>query len=392
MRIERIEVLELVAPFADLFGGRDRVPPWLLHPAAHFQASPRLGQYATLVRIHAEGLVGVGEAYGLPEPSVTAALLSELLAPQLIGADALAVGAHRRSLMAVQQGLGHRRGFFVEAVGGLDLALWDLRGKAMGQPVHRLLGGPVRTAVPVYASPVPLRDTPAESAEQACEFVAAGHRGVKLKVGGGVARDLAHAAAVRAAVGDDVELMGDANGAYRVHEAARLAAGLADLGFRWLEEPVAIDDLPALADLRARTTLPIAVGENHFGAEEALAVLQARAADVLTPNVVRVGGISGALRVAAVAEVHGAEVAPHGVGSAVNVAAALQAAATLPVVTGYERNQLPNPLRDDLLTVPFRLVDGELMIPDGPGLGIELDEDTVTRHLRRRTEVTRGRR
>lgn len=385
--IERVEVLELVARFEDLYGGLNRVPEWVLRPAAHFRSSPRLGQSATLVLVHAGGLVGVGEAYGLPDPAPAAAVVTSLLAPRLIGGDALQVERTWQACWDAGRGLGSAGGFFAEAVGGVDAALWDLRGKAMGQPVHVLLGGPARSHVPVYAGSVPLRRSVEESAEHACGFLAQGHRAVKVKVGDGVDRDLDHAAAIRAAVGDDVELLADANLAYGRQDATRLADGLADLRYGWLEEPLVDGSPRAMAELGAGARIPLAAGENLHLVGEALELLRHRGVDVLTPNVARVAGITGARRIAALADAFGVEVAPHGVGSAVNVAAALQVAASVAHLRAYEHNQLRNPLRDDLAGGPLRVEDGHVAVPEGPGLGITLDQETVTRYLRRRTVV-----
>ncbi|MET7392177.1 mandelate racemase/muconate lactonizing enzyme family protein [Dactylosporangium sp. NPDC005572] len=372
-----MEAVALAAPFERMF---DEVPEWLLTPASSHRVLPRLGQYTTLVRIRTvDGLEGIGEAYGLPEPRVTATIVGHLLAPMLIGRDAGASEALWELMFGAQAGAGRTGGFYLEAISGVDLALWDLRGKAAGQPVHRLLGGPVRTSVPVYASPIPFLPTTAESAERALSFLDDGFHAVKLKLGRGEATDLAHAAAVVSAIDGRAALHVDLNCAYDVRTAIRLGHALADLGVRWLEEPLATDDVAGLAEVRAAVRIPVVTGESEFIRYRYRDFLLARAADVVMPNLARAGGITEARRIAALCSAFHVDVSPHGVGSAIGLAAALQFAAATPNVPIYEYNRLPNPLRDDLAPRPS-LVDGALVVPDEPGLGITLDEDLIAHY------------
>ncbi|WP_238015936.1 mandelate racemase/muconate lactonizing enzyme family protein [Dactylosporangium sp. AC04546] len=375
-----MEAVALAAPFERMF---DEVPEWLLTPASSHRVLPRLGQYTTLVRIRTvDGLEGIGEAYGLPEPRVTATIVGHLLAPMLLGRDAGASEALWELMFGAQAGAGRTGGFYLEAISGVDLALWDLRGKAAGLPVHRLLGGPVRTSVPVYASPIPFLPTTAESAERALSFLDDGFHAVKLKLGRGEATDLAHAAAVAAALDGrkpGAALHVDLNCAYDVRTAIRLGHALADLGVRWLEEPLATDDVAGLAEVRAAVRIPVVTGESEFIRYRYRDFLLARAADVVMPNLARAGGITEARRIAALCSAFHVDVSPHGVGSAIGLAAALQFAAATPNVPIYEYNRLPNPLRDDLAPRPS-LVDGALVVPDEPGLGITLDEDLIAHY------------
>ncbi|NUR89637.1 MAG: mandelate racemase/muconate lactonizing enzyme family protein, partial [Nonomuraea sp.] len=327
-----------------------------------------------------DGTVGVGECYGLPAPEVTATVVATVLAPLLIGQDALATTAVWERLYRAQAAGGHNRGFYLEAIAGVDLALWDLRGKLAGQPVHRLLGGPVRTEIPCYASPVALRATPEESAEQAAGYVADGFRAVKVKIGRGARVDGEHLAAVRAAVGEDVELLTDANCAYSVDEATAVGRVLRELGIGWFEEPLQVDDLAGLAELRRRTGLTIVNGETHFTRFDLRDSLVREAIDVFMPNVARCGGLTEAMRIAALASAFHVDIAPHGVGSGVSLAAALQLCAAVPNLRTYEYNRLPNPLRERILLSPPVFRDGMLRVPTGAGLGVELDQDVVDRH------------
>ncbi|WP_435135672.1 mandelate racemase/muconate lactonizing enzyme family protein [Actinacidiphila sp. bgisy144] len=381
LRIAEVEVLALSASFDDLYDSPDDVPDWLRYPASSHRVLPRHGQYATLVKVRAEdGSVGIGECYGLPSPEVTATVVATVLAPLLVGQDGLATTAVWERLFQGQAAGGHNRGFYLEAVAGVDLALWDLRGKHAGVPVHRLLGGPVRERVECYASPVALHADPQDSALQARGFVDAGFRTLKVKIGRGARTDRAHLHAVRAAVGEDIDILTDANCAYDLDEATRVGSVLRDLDISWYEEPLQVDDLANLAELRRRTGLTIVNGETHFTRFDLRDCLVHRAIDVFMPNVARSGGITEATRLSALASAFHVDIAPHGVGSGVSLCAALQLCAAIPNLRTYEYNRLPNPIREQILRNPPAFRDGALTVPTGPGLGFELDDAAVDRY------------
>ena len=379
--IAKVEALALSASFDDLYDSPDDVPAWLRYPASSHRVLPRRGQYATIVKVHAEdGTVGVGECYGLPSPEVTATVVSTVLTPLLLGQDALATTAVWERLYRGQAAGGHNRGFYLEAMAGIDLALWDLRGKLAAQPVHRLLGGPVRDRIDCYASPVALHDDPGASAAQAVGFVEQGFRALKVKIGRGLRTDREHLTAVRAAVGQDVEVLTDVNCAYDLDEATRVGRLLRDLDISWFEEPLQVDDLANLAELRRRTGLTIVNGETHFTRFDLRDSVVHKAIDVFMPNVARCGGLTEATRVSALASAFHLDIAPHGVGSGVSLAAALQLCAATPNLRTYEYNRLPNPIREAILVDPPEFRDGALTVPSGPGLGAELDETVVDRY------------
>ncbi|MCX5078700.1 mandelate racemase/muconate lactonizing enzyme family protein [Streptomyces sp. NBC_00513] len=382
VRIAKIETLALSASFDDLYDSPDDVPDWLRYPASSHLVLPRRGQYATLVKIHAEdGTVGIGECYGLPSPQVTATVVSTILTPLLIGQDALATTAVWERLYQGQAAGGHNGGFYLEALAGIDLALWDLRGKLAGVPVHRLLGGPIRERIDCYASPVALHADPADSAHQAHGFVADGFTALKVKIGRGERTDRAHLTAVREAVGEDIEILTDVNCAYDLDQATRVAGVLRDLGISWYEEPLQVDDLANLGELRRRTGLTIVNGETHFTRFDLRESLLNRAIDVFMPNVARCGGITEATRLAALASAFHVDIAPHGVGSGVSLCAALQLCAATPNLRTYEYNRLPNPIRERILTNPPEFKNGALTVPQGPGLGADVDWDIVDRYV-----------
>jgi D-arabinonate dehydratase/D-galactarolactone cycloisomerase len=379
-KVAKVEAIALSAAFDQMFNSPDEVPSWLRFPASSHRVLPRHGQYATLIKVHAEdGTVGIGECYGLPSPQVTATIVSSVLAPLLIGQDATASTAVWERLYEGQAAGGHTRGFYLEAMAGIDMALWDLRGKQLGLPVHRLMGGPVREQIRCYASPIALHEDPQESAAQARDYLAAGFTALKVKIGRGARIDRLHLGAVRDAVGADVELLTDANCAYGLDEATRVGGVLRELDIAWFEEPLAVDDLAGLRELRRRTGLTLVNGETNFTRFDLREVLLHEAVDVYMPNVARSGGLTETLRIAALASAFHVDIAPHGVGSGVNLAAALQLCAAVPNFRIYEYNRLPNAIREQILRTPPTFANGYLTVPTGPGLGVEVDDDVVER-------------
>lgn len=373
MRLRSIEALPLEASFASVYGGAENVPASLLTPAAHFRRIPRRGQVSTLVRALAEdGSVGWGEAFGLPTPLAAAAIVDQVIAPVLRGAvldDPRAMQADVREYFIA---LGHGAGPAMEALSGVDIALWDLLARRAGVPLATYLGaqpGPV----PTYASPVRFQDTTEASAEAARSLLSQGFRALKIKVGREPALDVAHVAAVRDAAGPDILLMCDANCGYGQEAAIQAAAGFGRLGVAWLEEPIRPDDHAALAAIRRASPIPIAAGENEFTVEACGRLVAAGAVDILQPNIARIGGVSGLLDVGALCVRAGVRLAPHGVGSIVGVSAALHACRAASGLMLYEANQLLNPLRDQLGVRPLVLRDGALVATDRPGHGGEPD-------------------
>lgn len=370
MKIARIEGIPLEATYASVFGGEGQVPPQLRMPAAHFQRIPRRGQYSTLVVVEADdGTIGYGECFGLPHPLQATALVNHVIAPALLGAaigDPIAMAS---DLRAYFYALGLTRGAAMEALSGLDIAIWDLLARSKGLPLASVLGGEPGP-VNVYVSPIPFRNTPTETANDAREFVRQGYKAFKLKVGRGVSTDLGHIEAARDAVGD-APLYLDANCAYEVDTAIELARQLHQYDIGWLEEPINPDNAEALRKVRSASSVPIGAGENEFTPEAYETLVRAEAVDFLQCNIGRSGGVSGLLSTGALCAKHGLMLAPHGVGGCVAVAASLHASRAAEAFHSYEVNRLLNPLRDELADVPLVLRDGMLIAADRPGHGGE---------------------
>jgi L-alanine-DL-glutamate epimerase-like enolase superfamily enzyme len=344
---------------------------------------------ATLVEVTTEdGRTGVGECIVRRAPRVTAAIVQDLLAPLLVGRDARDIGRLWDAMFAQLRRWGHSRGFVLEAMSGIDIALWDLAAQASGEPVYRVLRGAGRDRVPVYASKVYLAATDSMVA-QARQQVEAGFGAIKVQVGrsetaGGMLGDVATVRAIREAVGPGVTLLLDANGAFDAATAIRFCRHLEPLDIAWLEEPVPPDDISGYRLLRRRTTIPIAGGESEFGIFGFRDLIERRAIDVLQPDISRIGGFTAALWLGALAYAYNLRVAPHtGFSSGVAQLAALHLAAATPNLLIYEY-MLPdllaagggvaqNPLRD-IFTAPFPTPrEGMLDVPAGPGLGYDVD-------------------
>jgi D-galactarolactone cycloisomerase len=369
LRIRKVEAVPLIASFAQHYGGLDRVPAHILRPASHFQAIPRTGQYTTLVRIESDdGLIGYGEAFGLPHPFAASALISEVIGPALVGAKLSSPATMLTVLYRYLRALGQVRGVAAEAMSGIDIALWDLAAKSQGLPLCELLGGRSRQ-IPVYVSPVAFMATTEETAEASLKFCASGFQAIKIKIGRGIETDLAHVGAARSAVGADVQLMLDANCGYDTTTAIALAQRLKPLGIAWLEEPIPPGDDEAMARVRSGSPIPIAAGENCFELAEFEGLARSGAVDILQPNITRAGGITGMMAIDALCVKHGVSLAPHGVGGGVGVAAALHAASACQTVTTYEANRLPNALRDELPCIQPSFADSSLSPPIGSGHG-----------------------
>ena len=341
-----------------------------------------------------EGLVGYGEAKG--SPPVIEAIVENRLRPHLIGQDPSRVEYLWESMYSggrLELALAHGRAYAAAnirgevmcAISGVDIALWDLLGKSLDLPLHRLLGGGLRDHVRAYASGG--WAGPGKAADEIGGYLAKGYTAAKIRVGGldnedFPARSVARLEEIREAIGSNVDLMMDAHGALTRTQASRLAHAVEDLDIRWFEEPVAVsEDLAGLAEVRARTTIPIATGENEQTRYAFATILEAKAADVIQPDLAIAGGITESRRIAALAQAQGVTVEPHTWGSGVLWAASLQFVAATPNSTIIEVAQAYNPLLTDLVTTEIGAgPDGYCEVPTRPGLGIELQPDVEVRY------------
>jgi D-galactarolactone cycloisomerase len=371
--IERVETVPLEAPLDEPFGYAQE---WVTT------------RTALLVRIEAsDGTVGWGECWG--PIAGTRETVERLFAPHLEGESPDAV--ERLSEDLRDRGRAAYQSIVpLPALSGVDLALWDLAGKRAGVPVSRLLGGARRDAIRAYATGHYFRHD-ADLDEQYAGIVAeaeanAGALGaVKAKIGlqllgYGPEEDVELVRRIRQAVGDDVTLMVDANYAYDAGTARTVGRALDELDVYWFEEPVPPEDVAGYAALRDALDVRVAGGECHTP-WEFRHLFERGGLDVAQPDVCNVGGLTAARRVAAMAREFGVPVVPHVWGTPVAIAASLHLVATLPGEPWLEFDRSANPLREELAGTPFTPdADGRLAVPDGPGLGVEIDPAALERY------------
>eukprot|EP00947_MAST-08B_sp_MAST-8B-sp1_P004306 g4306.t1 len=353
---------------------------------------------------------GEGGQYGPGEP--VAAIIDDVLGPMLVGRKVQPTRLWEEMYSATRD-FG-QRGAYIDAISALDVALWDCLGQSLGLPVSELIGGRHRDSVPVYATGCYYRgadvldsaaSTPALAAE-AKGYVDSGFKIVKTKVGLlSIEEDARRIGEIRKAVGPEVKIMVDANHAYNVATATRMAKLLEPLDILFFEEPVPPEDLKGYAKLRTATSIPIAGGEctsTRYGFAD---LFEAGSVDIAQPDIGACGGISELQKIVTLASIHNILVVPHVWGSGIAVATALQCISALPLVP-HSANPIPlqnepvmewdrnrNELRDDLL-LPFAFqIDkdtGRLVVPDGPGLGVTVNEEVLDRYVVRRGQCPRA--
>jgi galactonate dehydratase len=315
------------------------------------------------------GILGIGEGSGWPRV-VEAAVCD--LAQILVGEDAFAIERLWQRMHVAIMGHGMSGVVGQGAIGAIDMALWDIKGKALGVPVWQLLGGQVRDRIRAYAH--------AATPDQARAAVAKGYTAIKT---GGVANPVEKAAAIREAVGDAVDLMVDLHGPpwLTAPDAIAICRALEPLHPLFVEEPLAPEDIAGYRRLRDATRVPLAAGERHGGLHGVAPLLLEGLVDVAQPDSGRAGGITGLRKIAALAEARFATVAPHA-GSLGPVAefAALHLLAAVPNALILEKMDPDWPGRAQTVTSQPVLRDGQLLVPDAPGLGVAIDEAFVAAH------------
>ncbi len=328
------------------------------------------------------GITGWGECLARASSVAYAGIVERLLKPAVVGRSPLEPTARWKEMRAPLS--GRTGGMQIEAIAGVDIALWDIAGKVAGLPLHRLLGGMGRPRVLAYASSINWGDDARAEAETKA-VLERGFKSIKVKIGGPPAKAIRRAELIRKVAGDEVELSTDANWAFNIDEAVAVGDALAELGYSWFEEPIRPEDLDGYAALRARTRVRLAAGESDFTVDDARELIAARSVGVIQPDVARAGGVTQTRRIADLADAFHVAYCPHvGWSGAICAAASLQLAAYAPNFHAFECMVFDNPLREALLTRragSFRdLRDGLSDVPQGPGLGVEPDRDALARY------------
>jgi len=337
---------------------------------------------ALIVRLTTDdGLVGIGESLVRTAGRATKALVEEMLAPAILGKDPLDAAGLWWEMFSTMRTRGHTRGHFVEAISGIDMALWDIIGKALGLPLYRALHGFGRRELPAYGSSIFMGET-ADMEAQARRLLDKGYDSLKIKIGMGIERDTEAVGAIRSMVGPRIKLMVDANSIYDAATAVRLGRRLEQYDLEWLEEPVPPYDLRGYRQVKEGQPIPIAAGEGEFTLYGFRELLATGAVDIVQPDAGRIGGFTEGMRIAALVQAENKRFAPHtGMCSAVNIVAGMHFAAAAPGFLTFEFMELQHPLIDIFREELPRPVNGRIALPEKPGLGVELDPKKIERWL-----------
>lgn len=392
MTIVDVRAIPIKIPETEFWGGKgaeiDRGGAWR---SDYVEQPGWIGLYSSkietcLVRIETDaGIVGYGEGQTPIGPEVTEAAVEQVLRPILIGQDPMRVGVLRRKMYEALMVRGHFTGYVVDAIAGVDIALWDIRGKVLGRPVYDLLGGAFRTRLPAYVSG--LRGTTVdEQIATARGYVARGFRAFKLFLTEGVDRDVDRLRRIRDALGPEIRLMVDVLWAYDLAAAIRMGRALEELDGVWFEAPMHPEDLEGHAELARILEVPIASGETDRTRYQFRRQFECRALDIAQPDVGRCG-ISEGKVIAELAETHNIPVTMHtGMASAVLIAASLHLGASIPDCRYQEHQPFIYEVANRFARPPLVCDQGYYDVPSGAGLGIELDEAALQPFI-----VTRGR-
>lgn len=360
MKIERVEVTQVFMPYESphLWGG-----------------GRRPGTTRLVLQLFTDtGIVGLGESICLLE--FVRPVLEQTIIPLIIGEDPHNIERIYRRVEAA--GYYHHKRAMVAALCGLEMACWDAVGKAAGQPLHNLWGGKYRSMVPLIRY-LHVK-SPSEMAREAAEAADAGYRTIKAKIGLDAESDIDIIREIRAAIGPNVALRGDVNGAWTPGTARRQLAKLEQYDLEFVEQPLVHDDLLGHAALRRVTRVPIAIDEGAYTQTDVLNVIRSEAADVILLDPHESGGCWTARKSAAIAEAAGMPVGLHsGSELGISEAAYLHLAASTPNLTLAIDTGYPS-LIDDIVTQRHQIVEGSMPVPTGPGLGVELDLDKLARY------------
>ncbi len=335
-----------------------------------------------------EGLYGWGEGYG-PANVIKSAI--DFYRPLLIGQDPL----HQENLWRAMylRSLDYaRRGIMLSALSALDIALWDLKGKILGQPVSVLLGGRKSEKVRAYATGLYFSEgdnLPQRLADEALSYKQAGFEAVKMKVGLGLEKDVRNVQAVREVLGPGVELMIDANHAFSLKEALQLARAVERYNIAWFEEPISPEDYENYSELRLRTSIPIAGGECEYLRPGFLNLFKNRCVDIAQPDICAAGGVTEVKKLMSMAQTFGVDIVPHSWGTGIALSAGLHLMSNWDSIPGrlfepeplIELDRTENPLRDKLVTPAFVPEEGRIKVPDTPGLGVDVNEEQLNKFL-----------
>ncbi|MDA0676605.1 MAG: mandelate racemase/muconate lactonizing enzyme family protein [Chloroflexi bacterium] len=366
------------------------VTPWLLHAPAAYRDG-RKGEYIFVEVNTDEGITGWGEVtstYSVANRAVCAVL--QQLGDLIAGEDPQYIEKIWHKIFRAFTYMGSR-GASANAISGIDIALWDIRGKVLNRPIHELLGGAVRESIDLYTHPSP-GIGPDEAARQTKEIVASGHMAIKFdpfpnhveEKNGYLSGKMdaanedegaAVTAAIREAAGPDVELLIDAHGRFDVPTAVRLARRVEQYKIAWWEEPVPVESAHALKQVREQINIPISIGERLHTRWEFVPVFEQDLTDYIMPDVTWTGGISELKKISTMAEAYYIPVSPHDASGPINVLAGAHVMMTVPNFYRLETARYKLNAYDIFIEEPLDIREGRLFMPNAPGLGITMNMD-----------------
>ena len=343
-----------------------------------------------------EGITGIGEAYH--GAGVHQIVVDERITRTLVGKDPLNVDRCFRDMMRGQSASGYYQGAVMSAISGIEMALWDIKGQAFGAPIWHMLGGKFRDRVRVYNDCHAGDDeTPEAYARKAVEVEARGFDAIKFDIdplpsqrdeyNRGIRNDHIQyyvdvVTAMREALKPDTDLAIDAHWAYTVVDILKVAQAFEDLNLLWLEDPIPAENIEAMQRVKNSTRTPICTGENFYTRHGFRELIHSQAADIVSPDIAKAGGLLESKRIAEMADMYYMPLAPHNICGPIGTYAMMHVCAAVPNFLALEFHHLDNQFWSDLIVEGPMIVDGHIEVPEKPGLGVRLNEDVVKQGMR----------
>jgi D-arabinonate dehydratase/D-galactarolactone cycloisomerase len=332
-----------------------------------------------------ENIDGWGESIVRESSKVSATIINNLFRPFLIGQDPLETEILWDKLISILRIRGHSYGFYIEALSGIDMALWDIKGKYFKAPIYKLLGGNSKEDIQSYYSSILYADK--NSIQKDLKFwLDKGFKNIKIKIGEGYEKDTEKIKFIRDYVGNDINLMADANTAYNVPMALKIGRMLEKYEISWFEEPIKPDNLSGYKELTKILDIPICIAETFFSKYQWKEYFLQGAIDIVQPDIARVGGITEALKIISMSEAFEIPITFHvGLSGAGARASALHLSSIIPknLFWGYEYYAaVKNPLVEDLLKAPIEILNKDhIELPKQNGLGIDINEEKLNKFI-----------
>ena len=330
----------------------------------------------TVVKIETEnGIIGWGEAQSPVSPNTTATIIKDIVEPLTIGKDIYDVESIWHNNYSSKRERGHYTGFYIDAICGVDIAIWDAIGKSQNMPTCKAMGGAHRKSVALYNG---IGGTePEEVADQAEWSVSKGYKFVKMHLKENLEKDIEIARKVRERVGDSIGIMIDVHMGFDTFNVIKLGKELEKLNLLWIESPSDPTDIPGLCEISRALDIPIANGEWTRTKYEMREIFEKRAYDISMPDIARTG-LTGGKQIASLAQLYNIPISPHvGGGGIVSVAATLQFSLNTPNFLIMEHSEQGHAVKAMILSENFEAKDGEFKLSEKPGLGIEIDENKL---------------